>query len=89
MQGLLSGVVLGRLSDYWGRFPCYLTALMCEVCESGPFKQPFIYLKPIILPRQARGKHRESTQKTYRFLTGRDGVGDCNWVQNDLFLSLS
>jgi hypothetical protein len=42
MQGLLSGVVLGRLSDYWGRFPCYLTALMCEVCESGPFKQPFI-----------------------------------------------
>jgi hypothetical protein len=45
MQGLLSGVVLGRLSDYWGRFPCYLTALMCEVCESGPFKQPFIYLK--------------------------------------------
>lgn len=30
LTGLLSGVMLGRLSDYWGRFPCYLLALICE-----------------------------------------------------------
>ena len=30
LTGLLSGVALGRLSDYIGRFQCYLIALTCE-----------------------------------------------------------
>ena len=30
LTGLLSGVALGRLSDYIGRFRCYLIALICE-----------------------------------------------------------
>ena len=30
-----------------------------------------LYIKCIILPRQARDKHRESTQKRERFLAGR------------------
>ena len=30
LTGLLSGVALGRLSDYIGRFRCYLIALTCE-----------------------------------------------------------
>ena len=30
LTGLVSGIVLGRLSDYIGRFQCYLIALTCE-----------------------------------------------------------
>jgi hypothetical protein len=35
--------------------------------ENGSGFEPFIYLKTIILPRQARDKHRESTQKRLLF----------------------
>ena len=35
------------------------------------FLRCHLYIKMILLPRQARDKHRESTQKRGRFLAGR------------------
>ena len=40
--------------------------------ETRPFAPIFIYIQCIILPRQARDKHRESTQKRTVFLQGGD-----------------
>jgi hypothetical protein len=38
-----------------------------------------LYIKPNILPRQARDKHRENTQKGDRFSSG-NFFGDCMWT---------
>ena len=51
-----------------GAGPSLVALLRCVVCENGRF-EPFVHTNAIILPRQARDKHRESTQKRpYRFL---------------------
>jgi hypothetical protein len=38
-----------------------------------PLFEPFIYIKTIILPRQARDKHRETAQKRVAFCADDDG----------------
>jgi hypothetical protein len=45
-----------------------------------------IYIQIIILPRQAQGKHRENSQKVYRFLAGLPAspVSSGSQVQQEL-----
>jgi hypothetical protein len=43
-------------------FASYFDVVGLVTCEKSPFLSNF-YIKAIILPRQARDKHRESTQK--------------------------
>jgi hypothetical protein len=41
-------------------------------CEKRHFLKRHLYIKVIFLPRQARDKHRESTQKRCRYSQGAD-----------------
>jgi hypothetical protein len=52
---------------------------MLYVVRKTPLFEPFIYFKPNILPRQARDKHRESTQKrVLAFFAGSQEHGRWN-----------
>jgi hypothetical protein len=51
-----------------GRYTLYVNDNSPGMCENACLSH--LYIKTIILPRQARDTHRESTQKRDRFLTG-------------------
>ena len=75
--------------------PRFSTSASPATVRKTPLFAPFIYITTVILPRQARDKHRENSKKEWRFshqgimelsvaqyLTEIDAsmiIVDCNW----------
>ena len=53
--------------EHW--FAYYVSALVAAVSKNGLF-EPFIYINAIVLPRQARDKHRENSPRKAVFPQG-------------------
>ena len=69
--------VLQAFSSTWCSYQC------CSIARPGE-KNGLLYIQMLILPRHARDKHMESTQKQTTVLLHRGAAADGVWTQEEL-----
>eukprot|EP01051_Picozoa_sp_SAG22_P013157 SAG22_NODE_1445_length_4406_cov_7.808684_4_plen_424_part_00 len=68
--GIAAGVIVGRISDHTGRFPCYIATLLCEGVAAV-----FLSFFPVV-----PGGNRFGLLLALAAFMGVGNVGSCTWI---------